>query len=496
MTQDIATVSGDAQAWSLEALEAAMLPDHAAAKSGRDVIFSWLAKYQAAKAAGQDAINGTVGSLLEDSGELAVNPVVSSTLREQADLELSAYAPLPGLPHFRSMVQELALGDGLSIIQHHGIHTEAIITPGGTGALYMSARNLLAPGTALLLRDRHWGPYQTIAKECGIHTATWPLTGEGRQFDAEALSAILDGLLVEQDQVLSWLNDPAHNPTGMSLTPACRTEVLGIFADKARANPGKGVTLFIDGAYAAYSAEHHGWGESISQFASDCLWPANLLLCFGYSASKSHTLYGQRCGALVMLHPSQPFLDRLLEIMLHSGRGTWSGAARLPQATVHTIHSDVDKFVDWLHERDRLLQMLERRRELFNARCEAEGVPLLPSHDGYFAFLPHETPEPIAQAAASRGLYVVPLEGGIRIGLCSIATGQADRAARILAEAWRISALAGKNLIGRTVEGDACSQTPSHRPRPSSSVHRPPSPGPQPTPTAPVSSKGWDDRCR
>ena len=49
------------------------------------------------------------------------------------------------------------MGDGLSDIQQHGIHTDAIITPGGTGALYMSARNLLAPGDAVLLRELHWG---------------------------------------------------------------------------------------------------------------------------------------------------------------------------------------------------------------------------------------------------------------------------------------------------------------------------------------------------
>jgi aromatic-amino-acid transaminase len=338
------------------------------------------------------------------------------------------------------MVQELALGDGLPVIQRHGIHSEAIITPGGTGALYMSARNLLAPGSALLLRDLHWEPYRTIVKECDLTTATWPLIGDEGQIELDALRQILSGLMLEQDQILSWLNDPAHNPTGMSLTTESRLAVLNVFADAAAQNPDKGVTLFIDGAYAAYAKDHHGWGDTLASFASEAIWPANLLVCFGFSASKSHTLYGQRCGALIMLHPSKPFLDRLLEVMLHTGRGTWSGAARLPQATVHTIHSDIDKFVDWLHERDRLQQLLEQRRDVFNARCEKEGVPIMPSHDGYFAFLPHEDPVPMANAAASRGLYVVPLDGGIRIGLCSIPTDQVDRAAGILADAWRMSA--------------------------------------------------------
>ena len=438
--EEIAAMSEDDKVWSLEELEATMLPAHASSKAGRDVIFAWLAKYQEAKASGQQAINGTVGSLLEDNGDLAVNPVVSDTLRKQADLEMSAYAPLPGLPHFRTMVQELSMGDGLSDIQQHGIHTDAIITPGGTGALYMSARNLLAPGDAVLLRELHWGPYNTICNECGITTATWPLTGKESQVDEEALTSMLSQLMKDQDNVLSWLNDPAHNPTGMSLTAESRARVLDIFAEAARNNPDKGVTLFIDGAYAAYSKEHHGWGNTLAEFSKECIWPGNLLVCFGFSASKSHTLYGQRCGALMLLHPNRAFIDRLIEVMLHTGRGTWSGAARLPQATLHSIHSDVDKFVGWLRERDRLQQMLTKRRQLFNDRCEKEGVPILPSHDGYFAFLPHETPEPIAQAAAARGLYVVPLKGGIRIGLCSIPTYNADRAAGILAEAWRISA--------------------------------------------------------
>ena len=437
--KNVYALSEDDKVWSLEELEATMLPAHASSKVGRDVIFAWLAKYQEAKASGQQAINGTVGSLLEDNGDLAVNPVVSDTLRNQADLEMSAYAPLPGLPHFRTMVQELAMGDGLSDIQQHGIHTDAIITPGGTGALYMSARNLLSPGEAVLLRELHWGPYNTICNECGITTATWPLTGEESQVDEEALTSMLSQLMKDQDNVLSWLNDPAHNPTGMSLTPESRARVLEIFAEAARSNPDKGVTLFIDGAYAAYSMDHHGWGITLGEFSKECIWPGNLLVCYGFSASKSHTLYGQRCGALMMLHPNRAFIDRLVEVMLHTGRGTWSGAARLPQATLHSIHSDLDKYVGWLRERDRLQQMLTKRRQLFNDRCEKEGVPILPSHDGYFAFLPHETPEPIAQAAAARGLYVVPLKGGIRIGLCSIPTYHADQAAGIWAEAWRIS---------------------------------------------------------
>ena len=43
-----------------------------ALKQGSDTIFSWWARYQDAKAEGKDAVNGTIGALLEDDGNLAI----------------------------------------------------------------------------------------------------------------------------------------------------------------------------------------------------------------------------------------------------------------------------------------------------------------------------------------------------------------------------------------------------------------------------------------
>ena len=47
-------------------------------KHGNDTIFSWWAKFQDAKAAGKPAVNGTIGALLENDGNLAINKVVDS----------------------------------------------------------------------------------------------------------------------------------------------------------------------------------------------------------------------------------------------------------------------------------------------------------------------------------------------------------------------------------------------------------------------------------
>ena len=81
-----------------------------ALKQGSDTIFSWWARYQDAKAEGKDAVNGTIGALLEDDGNLAINKAVDSAIRESPEIEISAYAPLAGLPAFLDLSKPLPLG--------------------------------------------------------------------------------------------------------------------------------------------------------------------------------------------------------------------------------------------------------------------------------------------------------------------------------------------------------------------------------------------------
>ncbi len=425
----------------LETLENTFLPDESRVKKGSDNIFAWYGRYQQAKALGEPAINGTVGSLLENDGSLAINSVVNETLRVQSDFDISSYAPLSGLPEFNSLASELAIGPRLASLRDLGLHTSAVATPGGTGALYLSARTMLAVGDTILLRSLHWGPYDTLASECGLQVRHWPILPEGEaphpKVDLQTLEIELDAIASSQDRVLSWLNDPAHNPTGLSLDGDGRELVLDAFINCARRHPKVGITLFLDTAYAVYAEEPYGWSETIHTKFSWVEWPENLLICWAFSASKSHTFYGMRCGSIVFLHPSEDYVSRLAEICSVTGRGTWSLAPRLPQATLLDIHRDEEKAAAWAAERDRLMALLSSRRAHFNRLIEAAGIPLMPSNDGYFAFLPCDDPLSIAEKAAESHFYAVPMTGGIRIGICSIATHDIDRAAEVLIASWR-----------------------------------------------------------
>ena len=417
------------------------LASHGHEKTGNDVIFGWFARYQQAAAAGADAVNGTVGALLEDDGQLAINRTVDAALRTAPAQEFSAYAPLKGLPPFLDLAVTLALGDHRADLQQLGLATGATATPGGSGALYLAATNFAERGDAVLLRDRHWGPYGGFLRGCGLHTATYPLlpaeaVEDHPLLDLEAFTNELDSLAGSQTSVMTWLNDPAHNPTGLTLPAESRYALLNAFMESAARHEHVGHTLLIDAAYHLYADEPHGWAETIADALNAGLpWPENMLICFAISLSKSHTIYGLRTGALVYLHPEEASMARLNDVMGVTGRQTWSAAPRIAQHVLSELHQTHEGGQAWSQERDRLAGLLNERRSAFVEACQVHGVAVNPSHDGFFAWYECENPAEVAEACAQNHVYLVPLTGGVRIGLCAIPTEKVARVAEVLATA-------------------------------------------------------------
>ena len=89
----------------------------------------------------------------------------------------------------------------------------------------------------------------------------------------------------------------------------------------------------------------------------------------------------------------------------------------------------------WSEERDRLAALLTARRSTFITACERLGVDVNPSHDGFFAWYECENPAAIAEACADQHVYLVPLTGGVRIGLCAVPESKVERVAQALARA-------------------------------------------------------------
>ncbi len=408
------------------------------AKEGSDTIFSWFARYQNAKKEGKDAVNGTVGALLEDDGSLAVNKVVDAAIRESPPIEFSAYAPLAGLPDFLDLCKTLAFGDARNTLEDLGFNFSSTASPGGSGALFLAANNFLERGQTALLRDRYWGPYKGFLQNNGQDYVTWPLIPKNKDsshphFAREEFESQLEMLCSKQNKVMVWLNDPAHNPTGLSMTPNGRSVCLNSFVNSAIKNEDVGHTLLIDSAYSLYADEPHAWADTIlEEIENGLIWPENLLICVAVSLSKSHTIYGLRTGGLVCLHPDKEVTDRLNTVMSVTGRQTWSATPRVGQYSISKMHSTPEGGDAWGVERDRLKELLDTRRKSLIEECNNRGVSLNPTMDGFFAWIESDDSVKIAERCAEHDVYLVPLSGGVRIGLCALAANDMPKVAEAL----------------------------------------------------------------
>ena len=77
-------------------------------------------------------------------------------------------------------------------------------------------------------------------------------------------------------------------------------------------------------------------------------------------------------------------------------------------------------------------QLLDNRRESLLYECQKLGVDLNPTMDGFFAWIESDDPVSVAEKCAENDVYLVPLNGGVRIGLCALSSGDMPKVAEAL----------------------------------------------------------------
>ena len=383
-----------------------------------DPIFALNTEAQARRATGESILNATVGALLDDSGQLVVLDSVMDLWCELTALEVAPYAPIAGDPLFLK-----------ALVRRHwpGLTTAgaACTTPGGSGALGLSLRNLLEPGQKVLTTAPYWGPYATLAAENGMGLTTAPWPGVGEPLDAGAWAEALRALMNEQGRVLLWLNDPCHNPTGRSLAASDRAALIELLREVSALGP---ITLLLDFAYLDYTLEPAAVAAALSEYAALGA-EGRVLVGACLSLSKSMTLYGGRCGALAFPWSEDPALQAALT---QSCRGTWSNCAKAPQALLLRLEQDGKAQARLAAEHRHWSDMLAARASALDEALIAEGMEALRWTGGFFVCVPVADPEAACLRMKGDGVFTVPLPEGLRVGLCGMRATEAPRLAQTL----------------------------------------------------------------
>ncbi len=373
---------------------------------------------------GKDAVvNATIGVLLDEEGKFVVLSSVNEVFKTLEAGEFAEYAPIGGIPGYKAAVLKDTFGS-----YEPKRHTVAVATPGGTGAIHNTIANYSEPGDKVLLTDWYWGPYGTIAGEIGRSLHTFKLVNEAGTFNTEDFEKQVMALLEVQDRLVIILNTPAHNPTGYSLTVDEWEEVASVLD---RVPEDKKVTLLVDVAYLDFAGEAEEYRAFLPVLDS---MGENILPVIAYSFSKSFTLYGMRCGAMICMAETEEVADEFRKVCEYSARAAWSNCTRAPQVMLSKIYEDPALLARIQEERAGFRDMLLRRGKAFEAAAKDAGLEIVPFDAGFFASVPCENPDAVGAELEKEGIFTIPLTMGVRISIASITEADCRRLpARILA---------------------------------------------------------------
>ena len=368
------------------------------------------AKAMIAEKGADNVINATIGSLLDDKGELVVLASVDKVFKSLSPVDYADYAPIGGLPSFREAVIKAAFGRH----KPEG-YIRAVSTPGGTGSLRNVISNYSDGGDRVLTSDWHWAPYNTIAGEIGRTIETFELFTADGKFNSGDFRKKVHELLEKQESLVIILNTPAHNPTGYSLTLKDWDAVTDILCDEAGC--GKTVAGVIDAAYIDFAGDEDEYREFFPKLEK---LPENVISVVAYSLSKTFTLYGARCGAMICVAKTEPIAEEFKMVCEYSSRGSWSNSAKVAQVILSRIYGDVKLLEEVNEERAGYREMLIRRGRAFAEEAEKTGLEIVPFDAGFFVSVPCDDPDAISAKLEKEGVFIVPLAKGLRVSVASI----------------------------------------------------------------------------
>lgn len=374
-----------------------------------DKVFALSGRAKAAIAEkGRDAvINATVGALLDDNGDLVVMSSVAEAMRSLAPADYAEYAPITGTPAFKEAVVKALFGS----FEPQG-HVEVCATPGGTGSIAGAIANYSGCGESILTHDWCWANYKNIAVSQGRQLKTFRFFNEDGEFDAADLEKQLAELASVQDQVLLMINTPAHNPTGYSLSLEDWDSMITVI-NRAECR----VILFLDVAYIDYAGgedEVRAFIPKLAELGDD------VLIIFGYSASKTLTAYGMRLGAIVCMSRKEEDAEEFRRAAEYTARSTWSNCNRSAMVMMSRIYADPELRAKVDEERRGYCDMLLERGRIFEKTLNDNGVKCVPFRAGFFVTVACEDPAEVCRKLEEQDIFCLALEKGIRISIASI----------------------------------------------------------------------------
>lgn len=309
-------------------------------------------------------VNLSIGLYYDETGMLPIlDSVRAAAARVNEQVAAYGYLPMEGMASYRQALQSLIFGAGSAARRENRIAT--IQTVGGSGAIRLGAELLKRyfPDSAIWISEPTWDNHRVLFASAGLEVHTYPYydaTTNGIRFD-EMMATF--ACLPARSIVL--LQPCCHNPTGIDLSREQWSEIVEICGKRD-------LIPFLDMAY-------QGFGDGLA----DDAWPiramadAGLSLLVSNSFSKNFSLYGERCGGLSVVCPTDKQAANVLGQAQAGVRRMYSSPPGHGARLVSTVLSDPMLLALWKSDVAAMRERIKRMRFALKQRLEAH-LPHMP----------------------------------------------------------------------------------------------------------------------
>lgn len=352
-----------------------------------------------------------VGELLEDNGTQPKFKAVeeAESLLWSNGITEKKYAPILGSPRLHKIFTHRLADENMMFGSPDS--SVYVTTPGGTGALALSAHlyhkmNLNWERPPVKNRPTIWLPDSTWPNHPNIFVRSGQLGyyPYGKVTTGESVDMISKLDIKKGDMIL--IHASCHNPTGVDYS-------YDEFVRLASFLKSKEVVPIIDAAYIGLANSVHCDLNRLRPFYQ--LFSDGLFVC--YSFSKNMGLYGQRTGLLHICCPPDE-KNTISSNLAISVRSLWSNPPVTGALIAETVFGQDELYHSWCQEVNMWAEKLRVKRMMLASRLKGTTDHMV-NGNGLFTYVDLDK-QRNEELKKKHGVYLVNMGSRSRLNICAI----------------------------------------------------------------------------
>jgi aspartate/tyrosine/aromatic aminotransferase len=359
-----------------------------------------------------DVIDASIGMFFDEDKSIGGMPSVSKAIRTLTDDQVLPYPSVDGGPTFKKNLISWVLGKYEEDIKKT-MYVDACATPGGSGAIASTFSVMAKPKEYIFVSDVRW-QYERFADRAKLNLFEHKLF-DGDAFNIQSFKERFNALCAIQHRVIVIVNDPCHNPTGYTLSLDEFNQIIDILNEKKDND----VVFLYDVAYLEFTHEE----DNRLKMSYLPKLKDHVLTVISFSGSKTFGVYGLRMGAAILLSKNQEMVIDAHKKYVNEARGSWSATPTISIELFNHFAKPENKKV-FLKDLERLNSIVQARSTSFNEQAKEIGLITYPFRSGFYTVILTKNPDQDYLKLQEHHIYAVPMNGGIRLALCSLSKSE------------------------------------------------------------------------